>query len=82
MPRVAPADHQPEGDERVGQVLADEVEAEAVEHQRQDDQDHPGEQEQAQPLHRLHERVVVDGDGFGEGLDRIRHGRKILSAGP
>ena len=33
---VAPAQHQADGDKGVGQVLADQIEAEDVEHQRQD----------------------------------------------
>ena len=39
---VAPAQHQTDGDERVGQILADQVEPEDVEHQRQEHQDQRG----------------------------------------
>ena len=44
---VAPAQHQTDRDEGVGQILADQVEAEVVEHQRQHDQDQHGDQGKA-----------------------------------
>jgi hypothetical protein len=47
---VAPAQDQPHGDERVGQVLAHEIEPEDVEDERQENQDERGDQRNSDQL--------------------------------
>ena len=47
MPVMSPAQNQADGDERVGQILADQVEPEDVESQRQNDQDQHRDQRNA-----------------------------------
>ena len=58
--------HQADGDERVGQVFADEIEPEDVERERQDDDDQDGDQRKADQFEAA--RIVADG---GKGGHRV-----------
>ena len=53
---VAPAQHQADGDEGVGEILADEIEPEDVERQRQHDQDERRDEREADQLERTESR--------------------------
>ena len=60
---IAPAQHQADGDEGVGQILADQVEPEDVERQRQHHQDQQRRSgSEADELERLTKRDVGDHD--------------------
>lgn len=52
---VAPAQHETERDEGVGQILRDEVETEHIQRERQDHEQHGGQHEEAHELGSIEE---------------------------